>query len=151
MRLAVLGGNTSASAHFVRHAKHDGFSVSQESGDQIDTCIRSSHAVICLPDFLLSQTSLAILLESMEQYGVPRLIIANASLMTQYDSYTKIKEQLENSTIDWTLVQTISEAEDMLERGSPSDFLVEARDLATFLVNQITDSRYLQTTVLVKS
>lgn len=149
MKLAVLGGGSEASDHFISYAKKQGFSVNFVlASDNIENAIANSDAVVCLLDFTLDAAMIELVRDSMQDYGVRRLVIASCTLDVHQEY---IQNMLKTSGIDWTIVQTIEQAEEAIDHPSGADFFIGAKELAKFLVNQITDSRHIQASVLLKN
>lgn len=148
MKLAVLGEGSETERQFVMHAKKQGFQVTAiTKQDLAEIPIAGNDAVVCMPDFLLEQAILAMICDDMAENGVRRLVIVSP-LTTDHQV---VRRELQMSDIDWTIVQTLSEAEAAIDQATKTDLFVTAKNLATFLLNQITDSRYIQATVLVKN
>ena len=148
MKLAVLGEGSETERQFVIHAKKQGFQVTTITKHSLaDVSITGNDAVICLSDFLLDQPTLAMICNDMAENGVRRLVIVGL-ITTNHEA---ARRELQASGIDWTIVQTLSEAEAAIDQAAKTDLFVTAKNLAKFLLNQITDSRYIQTTVLVKN
>lgn len=145
MKLAVLGGDLENSRHFIAYAKRQGYGINFASSiTKAEDVIAESDVVVCLSDFTLDFEKVTQIWNHMQDYGVRRLLITSST----FDDLGYIQDALRQSSIDWTIVHTVEQAETLID--SP-EFLVSAKQLTKFLVDQITDSRHLQSTVLVKA
>lgn len=175
MKLAVLGGNTTIGASFVNRATKHGFDVEQllnyASFDKpkskkinltvgsynneinIVKCIRGSHAVICMSDFY-NDINFDTMLNYVVDSGIKRLIIAETVQLDGKNLDNNLAKKLNKTQVDWTIVKYFEHGEhSALENTiiNTKDFMTSIQDSAKFIFNQITDSRYLQSTVLIKN
>lgn len=146
MKLLAIGVYSETAQHFIQHARKQGFTVEQVDGVDRDTVYVGADAIVCLPGHIHDASSLDALCDMVAETDTRRLIIVTTL------SELALEPALRSIDVDWTVVQTLDQAESLVDdQSSSARFLVAAKDLAKFLVNQITDSRYIQATVLVKN
>lgn len=177
MRLAVFGSETEDGMRFVKSAIRVGYDtqVLISGSDYPDTyhsrrlhkitgsftraditeCMSGCDAVVVLMNNDVDQSHLELIVEAIQHRAVSRLVICeNAQMQSTYNEFNRLATSLAGVDVDWTIVKPMhhdmAEAVKQLDKASHKHPEVR-RSLEGFIVDQVTDSRYLGATVMVTS
>jgi putative NADH-flavin reductase len=175
MKLAVFGSETANGLRFVKHAMRVGYDVqictssnalysshsrklftvpkSPSDTSDIGKCIYSCDAVVILMNETVSEHYFELILRAINESSVARLVVCDDMLTeSSYEDFNKLSTKLTDIHADWTIIKPVhhdlSELIEQLDASSrkPS---VSHQSLERFIVDQVTDSRYLGDTVIV--
>jgi hypothetical protein len=175
MRLAVFGSETEDGVRFVRHATRVGFDVNllvpadNSSLIQrlrkpkmiigaydianITQSVQGCDAVVLLINRLADQDRLELILEALQNESISRLVVCDDTKdQLNYDEFNRLSVSLANYTGDWTVIKRVHLDFDTALKEIDQSLVKRSsgrRSLESFIVDQVTDDRYLGTTVMV--
>lgn len=175
MKLAVFGTETNDGLRFIKHALSVGFElnllatssaaltrlrsakaeviVGTYDTGSIDRCIESCDAVVVLVNEALRDEYLDSILASVEAQSVARLVICeDMQEHDNYDNLSHLSRKLAGKSVDWTVIkrahQNMSSAITQIDASLVED-LGSQKSFAAYVLNQVTDSRHIGTTVML--
>lgn len=148
MKLRIIGSGDQG-GDIARCALKQGFTVLHLPATECTyESMLDTDAVVWLPDESNGIIRDSHVIDILKDTSVRRLLVCTAT--DNLSTYDAINSLLQHTSVDWTAVNHI----DSLTTDSKStlhDFVVSAKDVARFIVSQVTDTRYLHTTVLLQN
>ncbi|RYX78708.1 hypothetical protein EON76_03255 [bacterium] len=175
MILAVFGSDTGDGLSFINHATRVGFDLrvlttttpackkrqtknvtfitGEYNPEDIGRCIKSSDAVIVFADENMNNKSIDTILDVAEDLSVSRLIVCeDLQHHDDYDTLRLLSRKLSQLSVDWTLIKRarhdIAGALHQID-ASLAEETHRHKSFASYIINQVTDSRFIGTTVMV--
>lgn len=165
MRLAILGGTSELAKSFTQQVLHHGYDVSSliphnstpqinhgklataygswENESDLRLTMSGCHVAVCMPEVQQNAAAMAAFVAAAYEAGVRRVIVVTDVLGHLADeAHLPLANLLHHTDLDWTIVH----AERAVE-----DFIAPLHDIATFVLNQISDATHLSKTVLVRA
>lgn len=161
MKLAVLGGS-SMDRHFINYVLRTGYAVKLLTTevpavshanlaviagvptDQqlLETALKNTHAVICMPGAVSNLVTLQTLLQTMFAHGITRLILVAD---VQQATTQHFEATLKKTNIDWTMIE-------YTPTPTPEEkFAIKQADLAKYIAGQITSVTHLRSALLLSN
>lgn len=148
MKLRIIGSGGQGDS-IAKCALKQGFTVSHLLATECTyESMLDADAVVWLPDESNGIIRDSHVINTLKDTGVRRLLVCTAT--DNLSTYDAIYSLLKHTSADWTAVNHI---DNLTADSKPTlhDFIVSAKDVARFIVNQVTDTRYLHTTVLLQN
>lgn len=166
MRLAILGGTSELAKSFTQQVLHHGYDVSSliphnstpqinhdklataqgswENESDVRLTMSGCHVAVCMPEVQQNAAAMAAFVAAAYEAGVRRVIVVTDVLgHLAHQAHLPLTNLLQHTNLDWTIVHA--------EQAVQNDFIAPLHEIATFVLNQISDATHLSKTVLVRA